>query len=140
MKRNNINSRTLRRNQTDAEKKLWTVLRNRKLAGIKFRRQFPIGRYILDFYAPKYRLGIEADGGQHYGDKDKQQDEFRARELGKLGVEIVRFSNRDILTNIEGVYKTIERALEKKKTNPPHLNPLPSGERKGKNSTKARDV
>ena len=140
VKRNNIDTcRTLRRNQTDAEKKLWTVLRNRQLAGIKFRRQFSIGRYILDFYAPQYKLGIEADGGQHYDDKDKLQDEFRARELGKLGVEIVRFSNRDIQTNIEGVYKTIERALEKKKNKPPHLSPHPSGERKGKKSTKTRD-
>jgi len=121
MQRNNINTcRTLRRNQTDAEKKLWRLLRNRQLAGVKFRRQFPIGRYILDFYAPKYGLGVEADGGQHYGDKVKQQEEIRTRELSKLGVLIVRFSDRDILTNIEGVYKTIERALEKKRTNPPH--------------------
>jgi very-short-patch-repair endonuclease len=101
MKRNNIEKcRRLRRNPTDAERKLWAVLRNRKLARIKFRRQFPVGSYILDFYATKYRLGIEADGGQHYDDKEKQQDEFRSRELGKLGVEIVRFSDRDILTNI----------------------------------------
>jgi very-short-patch-repair endonuclease len=101
-------------------------LRNRQLAGIKFRRQFPIDGYIFDFYAPEYGLGIEADGGQHYGDKDKQRDEIRARDLNKLGVEIMRFSDLDILTNIEGVYETIERAL-KKKTNSPHLNPLPKG-------------
>jgi very-short-patch-repair endonuclease len=140
MKRNNIHTcRTLRRNPTDAEKKLWTVLRNRQLAGVKFRRQFPIGRYVLDFYAPKYRLGIEADGGQHYDDRKKQQDEFRARELVKLGLEIVRFSDRDILTNIEGVYKAIERTLEKKRTTPPHLNPLPRGERKGNNNIQTKD-
>jgi very-short-patch-repair endonuclease len=114
MKRNNIDTcRTLRRNQTDAEKKLWAVLRNRKLAGVKFRRQFPLGKYILDFYAPEYGLCIEADGGQHYEDTHKQQDEVRTRELIKLGVETLRFSDRDILTNIEGVYETIERALKK---------------------------
>ena len=132
MKRNNIDTcRTLRRNQTDAEKKLWAILRNRKLAGVKFKRQFPVGRYILDFYAPAYGLGIEADGGQHYGDEYKQRDEIRTRELIKLGVEIVRFSDRDILTNMEGVYATIERLLNNRQT-PPHLYPLPPGERIGK--------
>jgi len=73
MKRNNIaRCRNLRKNQTDAETKLWTILRNRQIAGAKFRRQFPIGRYILDFYSPKYRLGIEDDGGDHYEDKGRQ--------------------------------------------------------------------
>jgi len=140
MKRKNIGKcKTLRRNQTDAEKKLWAALRNRKLAGVKFRRQFPIGGYILDFYAPEYGLGIEADGGQHYEDTRKQRDEVRTRELSKLGVEIIRFSDRDILTNIEGVYEAIERALRIRRLTPPHLNPLPKGERKVQNSTKARD-
>jgi very-short-patch-repair endonuclease len=106
-------------------------LRNRKLAGIKFRRQFPLGRYILDFYAPEYGLGIEADSGQNYEDTHKQQDEIRTIELSKLGVEIVRFSDQDILTNIEGVYETIERVLKNRQI-PPHLCPLPFGERKGK--------
>ena len=127
MKRNNIDTcRTLRRNQTDAEKKLWAVLRNRKLAGVKFKRQFPVGKYILDFYAPEYGLGIEADGGQHYGDEYKQRDEIRTKELSKLGIEIVRFSDQDILTNIEGIYETIERVLKNRQT-PPHLYPLPQG-------------
>jgi very-short-patch-repair endonuclease len=135
MKRKNIGKcKTLRRNQTDAEKKLWAVLRNRNLAGVKFRRQFPVGRYMLDFYAPEYGLGIEADGGQHYEDTLKRQDDVRTRELSKLGVEIIRFSDRDILTNIEGVYEAIKKAIEQKKDNPPHLYPLPQGERKGKNN------
>ena len=61
MKRGNIQkSRALRRDQTDAGKKLWGVLRNRQLTGVKFRRQFPVGKYILDFYSPEYGLGIEA--------------------------------------------------------------------------------
>ena len=62
MKRNNIGiCRGLRRNQTDAEKKLWNILRNRQLSGFKFRRQFSIGKYVLDFYCPTYKIGIEAD-------------------------------------------------------------------------------
>ncbi|MGB9716665.1 MAG: endonuclease domain-containing protein [Thermodesulfovibrionales bacterium] len=107
--------------------RLWTLLRNRQLDGVEFRRQFSIGRYILDFYSPEYGLGIEADGGQHYEDKGIQRDRFRTRELKKFGVEILRFSDREILANIEGVYEIIKRAIDEKRGNPPHLNPLPLG-------------
>ncbi len=130
MKRNNIEKcRNFRKNQTDTEKKLWAVLRNRQMAGTKFRRQFSIGRYILDFYSPKYRLGIEADGGDHYEDKGRQRDKLRTKELSMLGIKILRFSNLEILNNIEGVCEVIQQAIEDKKITP-HLNPLPTGERK----------
>ncbi|MEK6692334.1 MAG: endonuclease domain-containing protein [Nitrospirota bacterium] len=128
MKRNNIERcRNLRKNQTDAEKKLWTILRNRQLCWVKFRRQFSISRYILDFYSPEYKLGIEADGGQHYRDKGRERDERRKRRLSKEGVQMLRFSDREILNNIEGVYEIIQKTIEKKKSSPPHLNPLPDG-------------
>jgi len=131
MKRKNIDRcRQLRKNQTDAEKKLWTLLRNRHLGGVKFRRQFPIGNYILDFYCPEYRIGIEVDGGQHYEDKGRQRDELRTGELNKVGVEIIRFNNREILTNINGVCKVIQEMIERKRKKNPHLNPLPRGERR----------
>ena len=129
MKRRNIDKcRDLRKNQTDAEKKLWSVLRDCQMIGIKFRRQFSIGRYILDFYAPQYKLAIEADGGQHYEVEGRQQDELRTSELSNLGVQILRFSNLEIL-NIEGVCEMIQKTIEQKRV-PPHLNPLPCGERK----------
>lgn len=83
-----------------------------------------MGRYILDFYSPEYKLGIEADGGQHYEDKGKKQDGLRTKELAKYGVKIVRFSDLDILSNIDGVYEIIQGVIT------PHLNPLPKGERK----------
>lgn len=111
--------RKLRKNQTDAECKLWSILRNRQLSGVKFRRQVPIGSYILDFYSSEYKLGIEADGGQHYEDKGKKQDELRTRELAKYGVGILRFSDLDILNNIEGVYEVIQGAIEDKKSGSP---------------------
>ena len=131
MKRNNIEKcRKLRKDQTDAEHKLWSILRNRQLSGVKFRRQFPIGRYILDFYSPKYKLGIEADGGQHYEDKGKKQDALRTTGLAKHGVEIIRFSDSDILNNIDGVYEIIQGVIKDKKGCPHHLNPLPKGERR----------
>lgn len=119
MKRDNIERcRNLRENQTDAEKKLWAILRNRQLAGVKFRRQFSIGRYILDFYAPEYKIGIEADGGQHYEDTFLKRDELKTRELAKIGVQIIRFNNQEVLNNIEGVHETIRITIEKKKESP----------------------
>ncbi len=119
-------SRSLRKNQTDAEKRLWSLLRNRQLCGAKFRRQHPVGRYILDFYSPEHHLGIEADGSQHYDDCGIKTDKMRTQELLKAGIKLLRFSDRDILTNAEGVYAVIAEAIST-----PHLNPLPlKGERK----------
>jgi len=116
MKRKNIGKcRHLRKNQTNAERKLWSLLRNRQLAKVKFRRQFPVDRYILDFYSPEYKLGIEADGGQHYSDKGKVKDELRTGKLAKYGIQILRFSDLDILNNIEGVYAVILKTIEEKK-------------------------
>jgi len=116
MKRKNIGKcRSLRKNQTDAERKLWSLLRNRKLAKVKFRRQFPIDRYILDFYSPEHKLGIEADGGQHFSDEGKVKDGLRTKKLAKYGIQILRFSDLDILNNIEGVYVAILKTIEEKK-------------------------
>ena len=89
-----------------------------------------MGKYVIDFYSSEYKLGIEADGGQHYEDKGKKQDELRTKELTKYGVKIVRFSDLDILNNIDGVYEIIQRGIKNKKSTPPHLYPLPKGERK----------
>ena len=131
MKRTNIDKcRGLRKDQTDAEKRLWGILRNRQLAGIKFRRQFPVAGYILDFYSPKYRLGVEADGGQHYEEKGGLRDEARSKELSEAGIRILRFSNIDILKNTEGVCEKILEAIGHSADAPPHLNPLPEGERR----------
>ena len=113
MKRNNIErSRQLRKDQTDTEGKPWSILRNRQLSGVKFRRQFPIGRYILDFYCPEYKLGIEADGGGHYDDNGKRQDEVRTKMLSRYGVRIIRFSDSDMLNNIEDVHEAICKEIE----------------------------
>jgi very-short-patch-repair endonuclease len=89
-------------------------LRNRQLGGVKFRRQFPIRDYILDFYAPEYNLCIEADGWQHYESKGKQRDEIRERELSKSGVRILRFNDHDVLNNTEGVCDLILKTLKRK--------------------------
>ena len=114
MKRNNIEKcRSLRRKQTDIERALWSILRNSQLQGVKFRRQFPVGKYILDFYSPAHKLGIEADGGQHYEEEGRKRDVIRAEEILKEGIRIIRFSDRDILRNIEGVCEVILHEIEK---------------------------
>ena len=98
-------------------------MRNRRLTGVKFRRQFPVGEYILDFYVPEYNLCIEADGGQHYEGVIRQRDEVRTKELTRLGVKILRFSDWDILNDINGVCEIIENSLNER-TPSPQSSPL----------------
>lgn len=125
IKRKNIEKcKRLRRDQTEAEKKLWSILRDRQLDGVKFRRQFSINNYILDFYAPEYRVRIEADGSQHYEAQYVERDEVRKRELSRIGVDLLRFSDHEILTNISGVSEVIQETLNKKAYTPsPHSSP-----------------
>jgi very-short-patch-repair endonuclease len=99
------------------------------LDGIKFRRQFSIDKYILDFYAPELQLAIEADGGQHYDDEGALRDAERERALAVKGIQIIRFSNMDILLNKEGIYEVILRTIEQRQNTPSPLS-SPLGERR----------
>ena len=101
----------LRRQSTEAEKKLWQQLRNRQLNGLKFRRQAPIGPYIADFLAVDALLIIELDGGQHSARTD--YDEKRTAWLEQQGYRVLRFWNNDILANTEGVIDVIQRFLRR---------------------------
>jgi very-short-patch-repair endonuclease len=98
----------LRHELTDAERKLWSVLRNRQLQGAKFRRQQPIGPFIADFVCQNGRLVIEADGGQH---SDSLADARRTAFLESKGYRVLRFWNNDILNNVDGVAQVIAKAL-----------------------------
>ena len=98
----------LRRNTTDSERRLWAALRDRRLQGYKFRRQHPIGRFIVDFACTKHRLVIEADGGQH---DENMADALRTAWLESQGWRVLRFWNNDILANTEGVMETVLQAL-----------------------------
>ena len=102
-------------------------MRNRNLSGVKFRRQFSTEKYILDFYSPECKLCIEADGGQHYTDEGKHYDEIRTKMLHDLEIQVLRFSDRDILSNEEGVCEVIQRVIEAGNTPSPHSSP-PGGE------------
>jgi very-short-patch-repair endonuclease len=104
-------ARSLRRNQTDAERKLWFHLRNRQLAGVKFNRQIPIGKYIADFISYENNLIIEIDGGQHNDDSQKQRDIERSKWLKMKGYKVLRFWNNDILNNLDDVLESIHLTL-----------------------------
>ncbi|OYU15505.1 MAG: hypothetical protein CFE37_05105 [Alphaproteobacteria bacterium PA4] len=102
-------ARELRRLSTDAEKRLWAALRNRRLDGHKFRRQTWIGPYVVDFVCIEAGLVIEADGGQHAD--AVAYDERRSVWLAEEGFRVLRFWNNDVLTNTDGVLRTILGAL-----------------------------
>jgi len=109
-KRPTARSRELRLNATEAERKLWAQLSARKIAGVRFNRQFPIGPFICDFVSRTAKLVIEVDGGQHAIDVEK--DRARTAYLEAQGYRVIRFWNNDVLDRIEGVVSGIEAVLE----------------------------
>jgi very-short-patch-repair endonuclease len=120
-------ARRLRRNQTDAERVLWFRLRDRRLAGLKFKRQVPVDRYVVDFLCTDGKLIIEIDGGQH--DQQRERDNIRTATLEAMGYLVLRFWNNDVMQNAEGVLQDILSTVSQARSDPPHPNPLPSGER-----------
>lgn len=127
-----------RKEDNDAEHHLWYYLRNRRLGGYKFRRQFPVNNYILDFYCSEKKIAIELDGSQHTEHEfyDKRRDD----QLKKLGITILRFWDIDVFRNIAGVLEQVVIILEAVPAPEPHLfepepqsrrpNPLLKGEGK----------
>jgi len=105
------NARALRRNSTDAERILWSELRDHRLNGASFRRQVPIETYIADFVCHAAKLVIELDGGQHFSDQAEQKDAARSAVIEAQGFKVLRFSNHDVLTNRAGVLETIAAAV-----------------------------
>jgi very-short-patch-repair endonuclease len=92
---------------TEAENLLWSKLRGKQLKGCQFYRQKIIGEYIVDFYCAKAQLVIELDGGQHYSEIGKGRDQLRDNVLAKTGVKVLRFSDKDIFENLNGVMECI---------------------------------
>jgi very-short-patch-repair endonuclease len=103
-------ARTLRQNPTDAERRLWLRLRKRQLEGCRFRRQAPLGPYVVDFACLAARLVIEVDGGQHSWQAEK--DAARRSWLEANGFHVLRFWNNEVHGNLEGVLETVRRALQ----------------------------
>ena len=108
-------AREMRGRMTNAEALLWMLLRNRRIAGMKFRRQHPVGRYILDFYCDERKLGIELDGGQHGEAMD--YDQQRDRWLQEQGIRVLRFWNNQMLAETEAVMEVIFQTVVTEKTN-----------------------
>jgi len=106
-------ARSLRENSTDAERKLWSQLRDRQVLGCKFVRQHPIGSYVVDFACRERDLIVELDGGQHGTAAGVVADAARTEVLGQHGYRVIRFWNSDVLTNIDGVLQVIADRLEK---------------------------
>ena len=107
----NIVARVLRKNQTPQEQKLWNLIRNNQL-GVKFKRQYPIGNYIVDFVCREKWLVIELDGSQHNEDENILNDNERTLYLNSRGFKVIRFWNNDINNNIEGVILEIKKYID----------------------------
>ena len=105
-------ARTLRKEMTNAERKLWQNLRREQL-GVKFRKQHPVGNYIADFACLEKKIIIELDGGQHNEERAMIHDQTRTTFLNSQGYEVLRFWNNDVLDNIDGVMETIKQQLGK---------------------------
>jgi very-short-patch-repair endonuclease len=101
----------LRQNLTPAEALLWTNLKNSQLAGKKFRRQHSIGPFIVDFYCPECRVAVELDGDGHMTEAGAESDEKRTEFLKRFNMTVIRFENREVFHDLEGVLETIRRSL-----------------------------
>jgi type I restriction enzyme M protein len=121
-------ARKLRTTQTDAEKLMWGLLRNRRLADYKFRRQYPLQPYVLDFYCHERSLAIELDGGQHNTDHTRTSDDRRTCFIAKQGIRVLRFWNHEVLQDTDAVLEAIWNALH---TEQGTLTPNPSPKRRG---------
>ena len=107
-------AKTLRAAQTGAEAKLWRVLRNRQLNGRKFRRQWPIDRYVVDFACIEAKLVVEVDGATHGSQAAMALDAERTGWLARCGFEVIRITNAEIAENLDGVRETILAAVERR--------------------------
>ena len=119
-------ARTLRRKFTDAEQKLWNHLRGRQIGGEKFRRQQPLGRYVVDFVCLERKQIVEVDGGQHAA---PEYDRERTLWLESEGFRVIRFWNNEVLVDIGIVLDAVYKELKSDDVCHPHPGPLPSRER-----------
>ncbi|MBI3024998.1 MAG: endonuclease domain-containing protein [Candidatus Tectomicrobia bacterium] len=138
-----IRCRRMRRDATDAEARLWRLLRNRQLGGWKFRRQHAAGPFFLDFYCHEAKIAIELDGGGHAAQPQRAKDAARTRALTAEGIRVLRFWDSEVSGNIEGVAARIWDALTPgTPSGEPLGDPAPALSRRerAKPATKAREV
>jgi len=111
LKRLEANRKKLRNNATSAEETLWIFLKKRRLSGRKFRRQFSVQNYILDFYCFDEKLAIELDGKHHYTTEGRILDAERDAFLRGMGIQVLRFENRRVFENVKKVLEEIEKSF-----------------------------
>jgi very-short-patch-repair endonuclease len=104
--------RTLRNSLTPAEAALWKALKSGQVAGRKFRRQHSVGAYILDFYCPEERLAVELDGAAHFTASGNLHDAVRTTYLNSLGIQVLRFENKLIWSDLAGVLQAIKNSFQ----------------------------
>jgi very-short-patch-repair endonuclease len=109
MNERNILAKVLRKNSTIQERRLWNMLKNHQFHGLKFKRQQPMGNYIVDFICKEAKIIIEVDGGQHNEKENILSDNIRTQYLENRGYKVLRFWNNEVYENIEGVIKRIEQ-------------------------------
>jgi len=103
----------LRRHAPEAERKLWQALRAGGL-GTKFRLQYSVDAFVLDFYAPQSKLAIEVDGDSHFTPEAMAYDAARSRHLSSFGIQVLRVTNAEVCTNLDGVLSTIAEAVRRR--------------------------
>jgi 5-methyltetrahydrofolate--homocysteine methyltransferase len=111
-----VAARELRQNETGAEEVLWSALRGKHLNGVRFRRQHPVGNYVLDFFCVKYQLGIELDGDILLQPEQAGYDEQRTKWLQEQNIRILRFRNEDVFANLPRVLEEILNTISEKNT------------------------
>ena len=121
-----FNARLLRTKHTDAERLLWSILRGRRFCGVKFRRQHPFDRFVLDFFCQDFQLAIELDGSGHNEEEQKGYDAERTRFLESAGIRMLRFWNHEVLNDLEAVLEKLHAELFPSPGAAHH--PLPAGE------------
>lgn len=107
-------SRTLRTNLTDAEQVLWQHIRRKQIQGVQFYRQKPLLAFIVDFYCPAAKLVIELDGSQHYEEEHQNRDQARDGTLAELGLQVLRFDNRQVLLEMDAVLAVIDATVKQR--------------------------
>ena len=122
--------KALRRSLSKAEAVIWLHLSRKQMNGFKFRRQYSVNQYVIDFYCPELKLAIEIDGDSHYGYLSEKYDNERQKYIESFGIHFMRFTNDDVYNNIDGVLQMIYEWTEqyKNKNTPPHV---PSSMRRG---------
>jgi len=106
-----LRRRQLRSKMTNAKLLLWSELKNKKVQGYRFKRQFSIDSFVVDFYCPKLKLVIEVDGNIHLKKEEIKYDDYRQNKLQALGLKVLRFTNTEVINNLEIVLEKIKASL-----------------------------